>query len=77
MNTPELVAQFLRRNRFAVRCFSTAGQAANAVYRKLRDSDYEVFPVNPNASELEGAKCYPIGLTRIAEPFPELPYGFG
>jgi predicted CoA-binding protein len=26
---------------------------------KLRASGYEVFPVNPNASEAEGATCYP------------------
>ena len=33
--------------------------AANPVFRKLRDAGYEVFPVNPNASEVEGARCYP------------------
>jgi len=33
--------------------------AANSVFRKLRNSGYEVFPVNPNASEVAGVKCYP------------------
>ena len=33
-------------------------QAANAIYRKLRDSGYEVVPLNPNASEVEGQRCY-------------------
>jgi pimeloyl-ACP methyl ester carboxylesterase/predicted CoA-binding protein len=33
--------------------------AANAVFRKLRDSGYEVYPTNPNATEVEGARCYP------------------
>jgi predicted CoA-binding protein len=57
---PEPVAEFLRAKRIAVAGVSrAAGQAANAVYRKLRDSGYQVFPVNPNASEVEGAKCYP------------------
>ena len=57
---PESVAEFLRGRRFAVAGVSRdAGQAANAVYRKLRDSGYEVFPVNPNASEVEGVACYP------------------
>jgi predicted CoA-binding protein len=34
------------------------GQAANAVFRKLRGAGYEVFPINPQASEVEGTKCY-------------------
>jgi len=33
-------------------------KAANAVFKKLSDSGYEVFPVNPNAEVVEGAKCY-------------------
>ena len=57
---PEQVAKFLSGSRFAVAGVSRQpGQAANGVFRKLRDSGYEVFPVNPNASETEGAKCYP------------------
>jgi uncharacterized protein len=35
-----------------------SGSAANRVYRKLRSCGYEVFSVNPTASEVEGAKCY-------------------
>jgi predicted CoA-binding protein len=57
---PDPIAEFLRGKRFAVAGVSRqAVQAANAVYRKLRDSGYEVFPVNPNAAEAEGARCYP------------------
>jgi predicted CoA-binding protein len=57
---PELVADFLSGKRFAVCGVSRgAGSAANPVFRKLRASGYEVFPVNPNASELEGVRCYP------------------
>ena len=59
-NAPESVAEFLRGRRIAVAGVSReAGQAANAVYRKLRDSGYEVLPVNPKASEVEGVPCYP------------------
>ena len=59
-NVPEPVAEFLRGKRIAVAGVSRgAGQAANAVYRKLRDSGYEALPVNPNAAEVEGVKCYP------------------
>jgi predicted CoA-binding protein len=57
---PEQVAKFLSGERFAVAGVSRQpGQAANAVFRKLRDSGYEVFPINPNATETEGARCYP------------------
>jgi uncharacterized protein len=56
---PEPIAAFLRGKRLAVAGVSRqSGQAANAVYRKLHDSGYEVFAVNPNATEIEGAKCY-------------------
>jgi uncharacterized protein len=57
---PDLVAELLRGKRFAVAGVSRhSGQAANAVYRKLRDSGYEVFPLNPNATAAEGVRCYP------------------
>jgi uncharacterized protein len=57
---PDSIAQFLHGKRFAVAGVSRhAAAAANAVFRKLRDSRYEVFPVNPNAEEVEGARCYP------------------
>ena len=54
------VAEFLRGRRIAVAGVSRRPhQAANAVYRKLRDSGYEVFAVNPNAAQVEGTSCYP------------------
>jgi len=60
VNPPESVAEFLRGKRIVVAGVSRqAGQPANAVYRKLRDSGYEVFAVNPNASEVEGVRCHP------------------
>jgi predicted CoA-binding protein len=57
---PDQIAEFLSGKRFAVAGVSRhPGQAANAVFRKLRDSGYEVFPINPNANETESAPCYP------------------
>lgn len=57
---PIQVAEFLSGKRFAVAGVSRdPRQAANAVFRKLRNSGYLVFPVNPNATETEGAHCYP------------------
>ncbi len=60
VNIPAPIAEFLRGKRIAVAGVSREpAQAANAVYRKLRDSGYEVFPINPKAAEVEGARCYP------------------
>lgn len=57
---PDNVAAFLAGKRFAVAGVSRdTKQTANAIFRKLRDSGYEVVPVNPNAKELEGVPCYP------------------
>jgi predicted CoA-binding protein len=57
---PEPVREFLSAKRIAVAGVSReASQPANAVYRKLRDSGHEVFAINPNAREAEGARCYP------------------
>jgi predicted CoA-binding protein len=33
--------------------------AGNIIYKKLRDSGYEVFAVNPNAETIEGDPAYP------------------
>lgn len=52
--------EFLAQKRIAVAGVSRKGDtAANGIYKKLRSAGYEVFPVNPNAVEIEGDKCYP------------------
>ncbi|MEE9132950.1 MAG: CoA-binding protein [Gemmatimonadota bacterium] len=59
MAIPAPVVEFLDGKRFAVAGVSRdTRQTANAIFRKLRDTGYEVVPVNPNASEVEGVKCY-------------------
>ncbi len=56
----EAVETFLAQKRIAVAGVSrNKNEAANVVYRKLRASGYEVFPVNPNAETVEGDTCYP------------------
>jgi predicted CoA-binding protein len=58
-NVPESIAAFLRGRRFAVAGVSRQpGQAANAVFAKLKRAGYEVFPINPHATQVEGAACY-------------------
>jgi len=57
---PNSVAQFLRSERIAVAGVSRdARQPANAIYRKLRSVGHDAVPINPHASTLEGAPCYP------------------
>ena len=58
--TPDSVADFLRGKRIAVAGVSRSGnQAANAIFRKLRDSGYEALPVNPAAQQVEGVRSFP------------------
>jgi predicted CoA-binding protein len=58
-HVPASVDTFLRGRRIAVAGVSRGpNQAANAVFRKLKGAGYEVFPINPNASEVEGVTCY-------------------
>jgi predicted CoA-binding protein len=60
LETPRPILEFLRGKRIAVAGVSRSpNQAANAVFRKLRASGYDAVPVNPNASEVEGVRCYP------------------
>jgi hypothetical protein len=56
---PDSVGAFLNGRRIAVAGVSRQpNQAANAVFRKLKAAGYEVFPVNPKASNVEGTRCY-------------------
>lgn len=56
---PESVAVFLAGKRIAVAGVSRdPNQAANAIFRRLRETGHETIPVNPHATELEGVPCY-------------------
>jgi predicted CoA-binding protein len=56
----EAASAFLANKRIAVTGVSRTPKAhgSNTVYRRLRDRGYEVFAVNPNADEVEGARSY-------------------
>jgi uncharacterized protein len=57
---PSAVAEFLTGKRIVVAGVSRTGRAAaNAIFRKLQQCGYEAIPVNPNATQLEGARSYP------------------
>ncbi|PTY08054.1 CoA-binding protein [Opitutaceae bacterium EW11] len=60
MTINEAAKQFLSQPRIAVVGVSRdSKQAANFVFRKLRDSGRRVIPVNPAVTEIEGTTCYP------------------
>ncbi|HET7356479.1 MAG TPA: CoA-binding protein [Nocardioidaceae bacterium] len=56
----EAAAQFLAHKRIAVTGVSRSPQnhGSNVVYQRLKERGYEVFPVNPNADEVEGDKSF-------------------
>ena len=61
MQLAQAAAEFLAARRIAVTGVSRtpAGHGANTVYLRLRDRGYDVVPVNPNATEVEGDRCWP------------------
>lgn len=56
----DMATEFLAHKRIAVAgVSSTKDDAANLIYRKLRDEHYEVFALNPKVGMVEGDPCYP------------------
>ena len=57
---PTSIRDFLSTRRIAVTGVSRdRNQPANLIYRRLRDTGYEVVAVNPAAGEVEGDRCWP------------------
>jgi uncharacterized protein len=56
----QAATEFLANKRVAVTGVSRTPQThgSNNVYRRLRDRGYQVFAVNPNATQVEGDQCY-------------------
>lgn len=65
-NIKSAAADFLGQRRIAVTGVSRSPEnhGGNIVYQRLRERGYQVFPVNPNTTEVEGDTCYP-NLTSI------------
>jgi predicted CoA-binding protein len=61
MKIKQAATEFLSHPRVAVTGVSRSPKThgANVVYRRLRESGYDVFAVNPNAAVVEGDACYP------------------
>src|SRR5262249_7385072 len=56
----EAADEFLGKKRVAVTGVSRTPKThgSNTVYKRLRERGYDVFAVNPNATEVEGDRCY-------------------
>jgi predicted CoA-binding protein len=54
-------AEFLTHKRVAVTGVSRhpGSHGSNVVYQRLKERGYDVVPVNPNAEEIDGDRCYP------------------
>jgi predicted CoA-binding protein len=64
----EAAEEFLAHPHIAVAGVSRdPKQASNLIYRRLREHGYDVYAVNPNATEVEGDRCYP-DVTSISQP---------
>jgi predicted CoA-binding protein len=61
MKLKEAAGEFLSKRRIAVTGVSRSpkGHGSNFVFQRLAERGYEVFPVNPNAEQVDGARCYP------------------
>jgi uncharacterized protein len=56
------VNDFLARKRIAIAGVSRNNgrhPAANLIYRRLKKTGHDVFPVNPHMESFEGDRCYP------------------
>ncbi len=60
-NVEEAASAFLANKRVAVTGVSRTPKThgSNNVYKRFRERGYEVFAVNPNATEVEGDQSYP------------------
>jgi predicted CoA-binding protein len=56
----EAATEFLAQKRIAVTGVSKKpeGHGSNTVYQRLRQRNYKVFAVNPNADQVEGDRCF-------------------
>jgi predicted CoA-binding protein len=57
----QAASEFLAHRRIAVTGVSRnpQGHGSNVIYQRLRDRGYAVYPINPNAEQVEGDPCYP------------------
>jgi predicted CoA-binding protein len=60
MSTKIAVDEFVAQRKLAIVGVSRGGiKFGNMAFRALKEKGYRVFPVNPNAEEIGGERCYP------------------
>ena len=58
-NTQDVIQDFLGCRRLAIVGVSRqSGDFSRALFREFAKRNYDVVPVNPNADEIEGRKCF-------------------
>src|SRR5262245_38596946 len=66
--TEAMINDFLGQRSIAVVGVTRArSSVANAIFARLKQAGYKLFPVNPNIDTFEGERCYE-NLSRIEEP---------
>lgn len=57
---PALIQEFLSQKRFAlVGATDRKEKYGYQIFKNLLSRGYEIYPVNPRISEIEGIRCYP------------------
>ncbi len=66
----QLAEEFLAQKNIAVAGVSRKSNGtANIIFKRLKETGHNVFPVNPNTDSFEGVKCYPD--VKSIEPKPD------
>jgi predicted CoA-binding protein len=68
MSSQQMISDFLAQRKLALIGVSRSGRRfGNAVWKELRAKDYQVFPVHPQASLIDGQSCWP-NVLKLPEP---------
>lgn len=60
MSSQSAVGQFLEQKHLALAGASRSGKKfGNSILKTLAEKGYDITPVHPEASEIDGHKCYP------------------
>ncbi|MDO8551003.1 MAG: CoA-binding protein [Ignavibacteria bacterium] len=60
MTSKKIIENFLSEKNIAVVGVSGSGKKFGyTIYKELKSKGYNVYPVNPNAANIDGEKCYP------------------
>jgi len=68
MISRQLISDFLAQRKLALVGISRSGKGfGNAVWQELRAKDYQVFPIHPQASSIDGQSCW-TSVRELPEP---------